>query len=330
MGSNKDGEDLKHPEPGDLGFGRVLAEQVRGRFLNKDGTPNSRKYGMGSRQFQRLQLRALHVSWPSFVVWLFALLLLANGIFALAYLGLGPAALAGADALQLPDAFTRAFAFSVGVFTTVGTGSLHAVGSTANWLVTLESLLGPMLLLAAGGFLIARLSRPRANIRFTQSAVIAPYQGGRGFMFRLINMEPSELIDVEVRLNLAWYEAIDGRRQRKFHPLALDRRRVEFFTLHWTVVHPITPDSPLAGVTREQLRESEAEFLVFIAGLEETFSTRVHSRTSYTAEEVRWDAKFADMFVPSPDGIMTVDAERLDRFERLPEGTTGVPAASER
>ena len=109
MGSNKDGEDLKHPDPGDLGFGRVLAEQVRGRFLNKDGTPNSRKYGMGSRQFQRLQLRALHVSWPSFVVWLFALLLLANGIFALAYLGLGPAALGGADALQLPDANTDSY-----------------------------------------------------------------------------------------------------------------------------------------------------------------------------------------------------------------------------
>lgn len=320
----------QRPEPEDLGFGRVLAEQVRGRFLNKDGTPNSRKYGVGSQVWQRLQLRALYTSWTAFVAWLFGLLLLVNGVFALAYMSLGPASLAGVEALQLPDAFTRAFAFSVGVFTTVGTGPMHAVGSTANWLVTIESLLGPMLLLGAGGFLIARLSRPRASIRFTHSAVVAPYQGGRGFMFRLINVRPSELIDVEARVSLAWYELVDGKRKRNFHTLKLDRRSVEFFTLHWTVVHAITPDSPLAGVTRDTLRESEAEFLVSIAGLEEAFSTRVHARTSYTADEVRWDAKFADMFMSAPDGIMTVDAERLDRFDRLPEGTTATPAAGER
>jgi hypothetical protein len=44
---------------------------------------------------------------------------------------------------------------------------------------------------------------------------------------------------------------------------------------------------------------------------------------------VRWDAKFADMFVASPDGIITVDVDRLDRMDRLPEGATRVPAASE-
>lgn len=313
-------------EAEDLGFGRVLAEQVRGRFLNKDGTPNSRKYGVGAQVWQRAQLRALNASWPAFLLWLVGLMLLVNGCFALGYLGLGPGALAGTEVMRLDDPFSRAFAFSVGVFTTVGTGSLHAVGSTANWLVTLESLLGPLSLLGAGGFMIARLNRPRASIRFSHSGVIAPYLGGRGFMFRLINAQPSELLDVEARLSMAWYETIGGVRQRKFHSLALARHQVEFFTLHWTVVHPITADSPLAGVTPERLRQGQAEFLVLVTGLEETFSTRINARTSYTAEEVRWDAKFADMFVASPDGVITVDAERLDRFDRLPEGATSLPA----
>jgi inward rectifier potassium channel len=148
-------------------------------------------------------------------------------------------------------------------------------------------------------------------------------------MFRLINLQLSELIDVEVQANLAWYEDVDGRRLRRFHQLSLERRQVEFFTLHWTVVHPITAESPLRGVTPEQLRASEAEFLVQVTGLEETFSTRVTARTSYFWDEVRWDVKFADMFVPSPDGVITVDIDRLDRFDRLPEGTTSQPAAIE-
>ena len=52
---------------------------------------------------------------------------------------------------------------------------------------------------------------------------------------------------------------IDGRRERNFHQLALERNSVEFFTLHWTVVHPITADSPLRGVTPESLRAAPTQ-----------------------------------------------------------------------
>jgi len=33
----------------DLGFGRVVAQPVRGRFLTRDGRPNSKKYGLGEQ-----------------------------------------------------------------------------------------------------------------------------------------------------------------------------------------------------------------------------------------------------------------------------------------
>ena len=315
--------------PQDLGFGRVVTQEARGRFLEKDGTPNSRKYGMGSQFWARLYLRALSATWPSFLVWLLGLELLVNGIFALGYLGLGPTALAGTEALGITDPFLRAFCFSVGVFTTVGTGPMHAVGSTANWLVSLESLGGTLSLIGAGGLMLTRLIRPRARVRFSQSAVIAPYEGGRGFMFRIVNLSLSEMMNVDARVNLAWFEEVNGRRQRRIYPLALERGQVEFFTLHWTVVHPITVDSPLRGVTPEQLRRAEAEFLVLITGLEESFSTRVTARSSYRFDEVRWDAKFADIFIPSPDGVITIDADRLDRFDRLPEGSTATPSPGE-
>jgi inward rectifier potassium channel len=166
-------------------------------------------------------------------------------------------------------------------------------------------------------------------MRFSQRAVVAPYRNGRGLMFRLVNAEPGELSDCEVRVSLAWYERTETGRERRFHTLSLERNRVEFFTLHWTVVHPIDQTSPLAGVTPEELRESKAEFLVLATAHEETFSTRVTARTSYLYDEVGWDQKFADMFIDSPDGIITVDLERLDRVDRLPEGTTAKPGAGE-
>lgn len=321
--------DLADQPTEDLGFGRVVAQQARGRFLLKDGTPNTRKYGLGGQLGQRLCLKAFAASWPAFFTWLFGLGVLVNGMFALAYAGLGQEALAGAEALGLSDPFLAAFCFSVGVFTTVGTGSMHAVGSTANWVVTLESLAAVVAWLGAGGLVLARLTRPRARVRFSHSAVIAPYEDGRGFMFRIVNMDLGELSDVEARVSLAWFEEVEGQRLRQFHQLDLELSRVEFFSLHWTVVHPITATSPLRGVTPERLRRSEAEFLVLVTGHEETFSTRVTARSSYTWDEVGWDGKFADMFVPSPDGTVTIDVERLDRIDRLAEGVTATPARGE-
>ena len=320
---------MEREDLNDLGFGRVVAQQARGRFLSRDGSPRSRKYGLGAQRWEHLYRLALDVSWAAFVTWVTGLTLLVNGIFALGYLALGPGALAGGDLMGLRDPFLRALSFSVGVFTTVGTGPMHAVGSTANWLVVVESLVGPMSLVAAGGLVLTRMMRPQARVRFSESAVIAPYRDGRGFMFRAINVRPSELSEVRARVNLAWFEEVDGVRQRRFHTLTLERQEVQFFTLHWTIVHPIDRHSPLHGITPERLREAEAEFLVLVTGLDETFSTRLTARSSYLWDEVRWDATFASMFVASPDDTLTVDVDRLNRFDRLPEGTTTQPAAIE-
>jgi inward rectifier potassium channel len=316
-------------EQSDLGFGRVVVQSVRGRFLNRDGTPNSRKYGLGAQRTQRLYLGALNASWPAFFAWMLGALLLVNGFFALAYTALGADALRGTDQWGLDDPFLRAFTFSVAEFTTTGGGVIYAHGSTANWIANLESLIGPMMLVVAFGILIARLTRPRMRIGFSDSGVVAPYEDGRGVMFRVVNLQPGELSDVRARVNLVWYEEINGERERNIHELELERDSVEMFTLHWTIVHPITADSPLAGVTPDSLAASQAEFLVFITALEETFSTRVTTRTSYTWDEVRWDVKFASIFANGPDGMVAIDVERLSRTERLEDGTTRNPAALE-
>ena len=313
----------------DLGFGRVVSQNSRGRFIDREGQSSARKYGLGNQWAERFYLRALNARWPQFLTWMVGGLLLMNGVFALVYRALGEGALAGGGEMGLDDPFLRALAFSVGVFTTVGTGTMHAVGPTANWVLILESLAGPVTLVFVAGLLIARLTRPRTSIRFSESAVIAPYEGGRAFMFRTANMNPGELSDIKARVNLIWFEEVDGKRERDFVELKLERRSVEFFTLHWTVVHPITADSPLAGVTPAKLAAAEAEFVIALSAHEETFSTRVTRRASYTWDEVRWDVKFSNIYAAAPAGIIAIDVDRISRTDALPEGSTSQPAALE-
>lgn len=322
------GDSLEQPEE-DLGFGHVAAQNVRGRFINRDGTPHSHKYGLGPQRAERLYRHALAAPWPTFLLWTVGLVLLLNGILALAFVSLGEGAIGGSEVLGISDPFLRALAYSVGIFTTVGTGPMHAVGVAANWLAIAESLLGPMTLLAVGGIAIARLTRPRMRLAFSESAIVAPYEGGRGLMFRMVNVAPGELSSVKVRVNLIRFETFDGKRERNFHALELERDTVELFTMHWTVVHPITATSPLAGVTPEQLAADQVEIVIQVTANEETFATRVTARTSYTWEDVRWDTRFASIFTAAPDGVIAIDVERLSRTEPLAEGTTSRPAALE-
>jgi hypothetical protein len=41
---------------------------------------------------------------------------------------------------------------------------------------------------------------------------------------------------------------------------------VNFFPGSWTIVHPITDESPLFGMSQEELLEKHAEFLILIKG----------------------------------------------------------------
>ncbi len=322
-------DDAPDDEVPDLGLGRVAANASRGRFVHRDGSPTSRKYGLGAQRAERFYLGALAAPWPQFLWWTAGLLLLVNGIFALAFRSLGPGALAGAESLGMDDPFLSALAFSVGVFTTVGTDGVHAVGTTANWLVIVESLFGLLFLVMAAGLVIARLTRPRMRLRFSESIIVAPYEGGRGVMFRMVNARPGELADVRVRVSLVWFEDFDGVRERNFHQLALERDQIELFSLHWTVVHPIDANSPLRGLSADDLRRAEAEFIVSVEAYEESFATRVRQRTSYTCEEMRWDVRFASIFTSTVDDGVAIDVERLSRTEPLADGSTRTPAPGE-
>jgi len=64
----------------------------------------------------------------------------------------------------------------------------------------------------------------------------------------------------------------------------VDRPRVVFLPLHWVVVHPIDEASPLHGVDAEAFRSSQAEILILLSAMDETFSQNVHVRSSYRAE----------------------------------------------
>ncbi len=83
-------------------------------------------------------------------------------------------------------------------------------------------------------------------------------------------------------------------------------------------MHPVDETSPLYGLAQEDLRRTNAEFLILLTGIDETFSQTVHARSSYKADEVVWNAKFANVFNRALENdMLTIDVRRIDIIERV-------------
>ena len=301
----------------DLGLGSKVTQQSRTRFLNRDGSFNVERTGQSFLRSLNPYHALLTMSWVKFHAMVVLSYFLVNVLFALAYLACGPEAIQGSAATSTGGRFFDAFFFSVQTLATIGYGKISPSGFGANIVVAFEALTGLFGFALATGLLFARFSRPNAKIQYSEKAVIAPFHGITGFMFRIVNERQNQLIEVSATLTYSRMETHNGKQVRKFYSLPLERNKVTFFPLHWTIVHPIDEKSPLFGVTQKELEESDAEFAILLTGIDETFSQSVHSRSSYKYDEVVVGAKFRDMFLPTENGVVRVDLRRLSDIEQV-------------
>jgi inward rectifier potassium channel len=303
----------------DLGFGSVVSRESRQRLLNRDGSFNVVRVGRGFFETFAPYHFLLTVSWTGFLCAVAVTYLLVNVIFAATYLACGPGALAGTGASSMGGPFAQAFFFSVETFATIGYGQIAPVGTAANVIVTIEALVGLMYQALATGLLFARFTRPTAAVLFSRQAVIAPYNDGQALMFRMVNRRRNEIIQLEAQVLFSAMVA-DGRggATRRYTLLPLERNKVTFFPLSWTVVHPIDGASPLAGQTRESVEAAQGEILVLLSGIDEALEQTVHARSSYRADEIIWNARFRSMFFETDArSRVAVDVSRVHDIEAL-------------
>ncbi len=305
-------------EPKDLGLGSVVAQQSRQRFVNRDGSFNVRRAGLAFWSSLSPYHLLLTVSWGKFLSLMTLSFVLLNAVFAFAYLACGEAALTAPTEPHPYNAFWKAFFFSVHTFATIGYGNISPVGMAANLIVVVESLAGLLATALITGLIFARFSRPTARIVFSQQAVIAPYKNITAFMFRITNARKNQLVGLEVKVTLSLYVSGNGPTNRQFNQLKLERSRVDFFPLSWTIVHPIDEESPLHSYTTESLRQADAEFIILLTALDDSASQTVQTRSSYKHDELVWGAKFSNIYEPiADDEPITIDVGRLHDIEKV-------------
>jgi inward rectifier potassium channel len=304
----------------DLGFGSFVSRQSRKRLLNRDGTFNVTRSGFGWLEMLAPH-ELLRLPWPRFIGVVACVYLLLNFFFAALFVAFGPDDLLGPGIEMLGGKLSQAFFFSIQTFATIGYGQVGPNGLAANLIVTVEALVGLMYQALATGLLFVRFARPRADILFSHLAVIAPYNDGLSLQFRIANRRRNDIIELEAQVLYSAMEP-DGRggTVRRYTRLPLERNKVVFFPLAWTIVHPIDSSSPLNGKTREEMARTSAEVLVLLSGIDETFEQTVHARSSYVTDEIAWNARFMSMYLPTErETTVSVDLKRLHAIEPIPK-----------
>jgi inward rectifier potassium channel len=178
---------------------------------------------------------------------------------------------------------------------------------------SLEAMTGLLMFAIITGLMYGRFSKPTAHILFSENMLMAPYQEGKALMFRIVNKRKSMIMDLTIRVILSFHEK---GKSKAYLPLDLERSFVTLFPLNWTIVHPITPASPLYG-REEFFADADTEIIVVVKGFDDTFSQDVHAISSYRYQDIVWNAKFEPMYDTLEDDTVVLDLSKLNKYQRL-------------
>jgi inward rectifier potassium channel len=132
-------------------------------------------------------------------------------------------------------------------------------------------------------------------------------------IFRIANRRGTSLLDASAQAHVLMDEvSAEGHRMRRNHTLELERSTMPIFVLAWTLIHRLDEKSPLHGLTLENAPDKVVGIVASFTGVDETMLQAVHARNMYTAADLRFGARFADMIDNSVPGMLIIDHEKMD------------------
>ena len=256
--------------------------------------------------------RFLWMRWSTAVGWILCAVLAINILFALAYMLVG-----GVEGMA--PTFHDAFFFSVQTLATIGYGVMHPVSTGAHVIVTIEAVVGLLVTALVTGLVFAKFSISSARIVFSKHIALGPMNGVPTLMLRLGNERKSRVVEAQVRLAVVRTEHTrEGETFYRMLDLPLARERFPSLARSWTVLHEITPTSPLFGLTPEDFAQQEFEFTISLLGIDETSLQPVYAAHTYFDNEVRWGMRPADMLSETSEGDFVVDVRHFDALVATP------------
>ena len=288
----------KNPDP-------IASKDQRKTHVVRIGDREVETRGLADGFWTDLYHRSMTVYWPMFFASAAAIFFILNAIFAFLY-WLGDSPIANM-AENLPQPLSLLY-FSIETLATVGYGDMHPQTNYGHIIATIEIFTGMCLLAVMTGLIFARFSRPRARFLFAENPVVTTHQRQPTLMFRVANARHNTISQATARLWLLRQErTAEGYMLRRFHELVVDRREHPMFTLSWTIFHTIDETSPLYRLTPRDFSDADASLILNVSGVDDSSAQQLFARRIYSHEDIRWNHRYRDITVVSPEGRLLID-----------------------
>jgi inward rectifier potassium channel len=295
------------------GFGSNVKNESE-RLITRSGKFNIKKEGLTFFEQFNLFHSLINMSSIFFFFCLMIGFFMINVIFTGTYLLIGLEHLEGTTA---GNEIFDAFYFSAQTLTTVGYGGLHPTGKLISLIASFEAFIGLLGFAVSTGLLYGRFSKPKPKIMFSKNALISPYQDITGIMARVANPKKNQLINVTAKMMYSQIEETMGNKIRKFYPLDLEIDKISLFVTSWTIVHPITIESPLYNLKQKEIEDRKGELILLLSAYDESYSQDLHTRTSYKPEEIIDKAKFVSVIGLNEKEQSIIYLDKLDDYETI-------------
>ena len=285
-------------------------------------TPKARVVRLGGREiiaegsqlsfWADISHRCMTASWPAFILGAALVFLGFNAVFALLYF-IGDQPVANVKSGDYIDYFY----FSIETLSTAGYGDLHPQTHYGHFIATIELFTGIFSMSLMTGLIFARFSRPSARLLFANHPVISTYESVPTLMVRLANERHNIIANATARIWM-FKDLVtpEGHEVRRFFELPLLRSENPALALSWTLYHVIDEQSPLHGLTADDLEASEVSLIVVVSGYDIIAAQTVHARKPYEHRDILFGHRYVDIVDSTDDGRVRIDYGRFhDTFE---------------
>jgi inward rectifier potassium channel len=257
--------------------------------------------------------RCMTASWPAFIGGAVLVFIVFNAVFAVFY-WIGNQPISNVPAGDYIDYVY----FSIETLSTAGYGDMHPQTHYGHFVAAVELFTGIFSMSLMTGLIFARFSRPNARLLFAENPVIFSHDGKPTLMLRLANERHNIISNATAKLWL--YKNIvsmEGETLRRFYELPLTQSQNPGLALSWTLYHILDENSPLYGVTADDLDAFKASLMVVVSGYDVVAAQTVHARKSYERGDIRFGHRYADILDTSADGRVRID---YSKFHETVEG----------
>jgi inward rectifier potassium channel len=251
--------------------------------------------------------RCMTASWPAFIGGAVLVFIAFNAVFASFYwIGDQPIS-------SVPGgAYIDYLYFSIETLSTAGYGDMHPQTHYGHFIAAVELFTGIFSMSLMTGLIFARFSRPNARLLFADNPVISNHEGKPTLMVRFANERHNVIGNATAKLWLLRnVVSLEGQSFRRFYELPLVRSEHPALALSWTLYHVIDEESPLYGLTADDLDAAKVSLVVVVSGYDVVAAQTVHARKSYDYSDIRFGHRYADILDTSEDGRLRIDYGRF-------------------